>query len=256
MDHAKGAGNAKARLTDPQPGAVRISNNMLEEEHDSVPPATSSAPLKRSRAQMEDDRGEDFNPTQDEGFESDTRDHSDALERRRTVSFHEQAHHRDSRINATAGPSRAPNSGLNATAGPSRTPHFALSPGNDGPSPAKRPRQNPGSSMPPPLSEPQLQDGALPTTDWYRRTKVTAKFNRIQSTQARQPQQRSSWTDEEESALIELITDQVEDDQPISWTGLKTIDNERAETGDGRLTYRSSEDMRFKARNMKMTMLM
>ena len=53
---------------------------------------------------------------------------------------------------------------------------------------------------------------------------------------------------------MELIENHCDDG--ISYASLKAIDNELIPTGEARLTKRSAEDLRFKSRNMKTTMLL
>jgi hypothetical protein len=78
--------------------------------------------------------------------------------------------------------------------------------------------------------------------------KHQAKVNRVTASQNKQAKPRIPWSDEEENALSELIQT-----FGVSWSELKSHDVARGD--DQQLARRSAEDMRFKARNMKLTMM-
>lgn len=200
----------KPRWTDPQPGAVRIS--AIDED------AGPSQRGKRTHAEME----EGFDPTQDEGFQTDTRDIAAADQRRREVSF--------------ARPKVDYITGLE------------VPDDSHEPSPSKRQRLNPGSSIP--YSRPfDENEGDLEAGEMYRRAKDVAKFDRVAASQSKPSRARQPWTDAEESALLTLI--EQHGTEGVSYSALKAIDRE----GDNVLARRSAEDLRFKARNMKLTLL-
>ncbi|KAF7194806.1 hypothetical protein HII31_03827 [Pseudocercospora fuligena] len=228
---------AKARLTDRQEGAVLIDPNMdvFDETQPDARPPPSARPNKRKRTQATVEE-EVPNPSQDEGFEEDTRDHSNADALRRETSFGQAPRYPSiGAESAAAGPSNYP---------PSSAPTQ--------PSPAKRQRKNPGSAIPPRPQAFDPEDPAPPPSTAYQQWKVDALTNR---TMAPKPtQQRQPWDPSEESALMELIENHCDDG--ISYASLKAIDNELIPTGEARLTKRSAEDLRFKSRNMKTTMLL
>lgn len=202
----------KARWTDPQPGAVRIS--AIDDDPSSQRPTSMRG--KRTHADMEDD----FDPTQDEGFQTDTRDITGADQRRREVSF--------------AQTTVDPVTGL-------RTQES---------SPSKRQRLNPGSSIPQQTQTLDENDADLHPDELYRRAKNTAKFDRVAASQMKPSRVRQPWSDAEESALLALI--EQHGAEGVSYAALKACDHD---TGGDKLQRRSAEDIRFKARNMKLTLL-
>ena len=230
------AKKAKARLMDRQANAVRIGSDMFEETQ---PEATTTA-AKRTHAEMEEQGTDEFNPTQDDGFENDVRDHSNAAQRRAEVAALQPRPQRAPQRFETIEPRSTP------VAGPSTAAR---------PSPAKRPRKNPGSAIPPPRARPD-PDAEVPVNQIYKEAKEDARYNRVTSSQARPPQIRQPWSDEEESALIDLIVDHVDPEDSISYSKLKAVDNELQTTDEAKLTMRTAEDIRFKARNMKLTLLL
>jgi hypothetical protein len=234
------AHRVRPRLTDPQPGARRVTNiDEDEQEEDAAQPGQSSRPRKgasqkgrllsnangKRRAQeMEED--DDFvpDPTQDEGFQDDTRDLAAADQRRREMSFGDAA--------ALPLTNTAP-------------------PGSTSQSPSKRQRKNPGSSMPAPVRVPYAEEGRIPQGS-YQAAKIAAKLNRVMASENKESKPRTPWDDTEENALVDLIVDNGQDG--VSWSKLKSLDAGRGE-GEELLWRRSAEDMRFKARNMKLTMI-
>ncbi|KAF2863810.1 hypothetical protein K470DRAFT_254698 [Piedraia hortae CBS 480.64] len=68
--------------------------------------------------------------------------------------------------------------------------------------------------------------------------------------QPRTQQIRTPWTPEEEATLLSLIGQKK--DQPLSYAQLKRYDN----ANGAALSLRTPEDIRFKARNMKLTLLL
>lgn len=205
----------RPRWTDPQSGAVRIS--AIDEDVQQGEQA-SSMRVKRSQAEMNDD----FDPTQDEGFQTDTRDIAEADRRRREITA----------AQATVDPT----TGLEVQ--------------DEMPSPSKRQRLNPGSSIPPLTQQYAEDDGDLNPGEIFRRAKDVAKFNRVAASQAKISRVRQPWTITEESALIALVSEH--GTEGVSYSALKAIDRD---SGDAKLDRRSAEDLRFKARNMKLTLL-
>ncbi|KXS94813.1 hypothetical protein AC578_6436 [Pseudocercospora eumusae] len=224
---------AKARLTDRQEGAVLIDPHMdvLDETQPDARPAPSARPNKRKRVQ-ETPEDEVPNPSQDEGFEEDTREHSNADALRRETSFGRAPRHVS--IGAES-----------ATAGPS---NYLPSSAPTQPSPPKRQRKNPGSAIPPPPRPLDPEGPAPPPSTAYQQWKVDALMNRAMA--PKPTQQRQPWDPSEERALVELIENYCDDG--ISYASLKAIDN----SAEKRLTHRSAEDLRFKSRNMKTTILL
>jgi hypothetical protein len=110
------------------------------------------------------------------------------------------------------------------------------------------PRRNPGSSFPIPNDPaPGVEEDAATK---YARSNILAKQNR--AAMPKKVQVRRPWTTEEENALIELIQNHCADG--ISWSALKNLDVGRGD--EALLSARSAEDMRFKARNMRVTMML
>lgn len=205
----------RPRWTDPQAGAVRIS--AIDDEGQS-----SQQPRgKRTHADMEDD----FEPTQDEGFQTDMRDHAGADQRRREVAFSSQV-----RLDPVTG--------------------IEMDEDEHVPSPSKRQRLNPGSQIPPPTQPFDEDDENLDPGEMYRRAKTIAKFDRVAASQNKPTRVRQPWTNEEENALLSLV--EQHGAEGVSYSALKALDRD---SGDERLHRRSAEDLRFKARNMKLTLL-
>lgn len=241
---------AKRSLLDPQPDAERL-------HFESQDPATQverrQAAIrgqKRSAAVMEegvehlvDNDGDDdvhdptFSPTQDGGFEQDHRDMSAADARRLQLGESSSA----------PGPPYSSSDGPYPGAPPTyatQAPDYDLN---------KRPRKNPGTSIPAPPPPPA--EGYEHPASTFHRSRAIAARNRAAHRAA--PRERQAWSPDEENALVELIVDEGSAGGPtdaLSWTVLKDLDN-RSPMG-ARLQNRSAEDMRFKARNMKVTMLL
>ena len=243
--------NAKGKqrsFIDRQEGAQRVSF-----DDDSQPfsldvglssaafPARSSAPgpyhigtprgSKRPYRQVEPDY-DDFDPTQDEGFQTDTRDTTAADARRLAAPRPQPSLHRPAPAANTVD-YEYPGS-VHAT-----------------PSTSKRPRLNPGSTLPDPLPDLDPDAGLMPREQFYQRAKALAKHGRLVASSQKPPQTRVPWSEEEESALIDLVVRFGGDG--VSYAALKKRDAE----SEGRVLWRrSGEDMRFKARNMKQTFIL
>lgn len=234
------------RLIDAQPNAQRVNfddDEELQSQRANPQPSArpssqfrrpdSSVRSKRSAAEMEDDDDDVPDPTQDEGFQTAAQNKAGAAQRRREVSF---AH--IDRLSASAEP-------VDDAPGPSSRQSTT-----QGPSPAKRQRKNPGSTIPPPLPAEETQPDEE-RLSLYQRAKVVAKRDRVTARMAKPPQVRRPWTDEEEAHLIDLI--EQHGDDGISYALIKEFDDSDA---DPKLKARSAEDIRFKARNMKATLLL
>lgn len=189
------------------------------------------SPGKRAR----DDEGfQDIGEvSEDEGFEADTRATANADERRKQLP---------------AGTGKKPRFGTTVDAAPAQLRRALPS---TTPSPQRTQRKNPGSSMPAPVPlDPEGADREPPST-FYQRAKVDAKLATL-STQGPSNglQSRTPWTPEEESALLELICEHGEGG--VKYAYIKKQD----ESNGNRLWNRNPEQLRFKARNMKKTMLL
>ena len=182
-----------------------------------------------------DEEPEEFEPTQDGGFEVDDRDPAAADQRRRQIA---------AGMPPTVRFSSAP------TAGPASSMPPPASMGT--PSPSKRRRKNPGSSIPspaPPFDPEQYAE--VPREDRFTHAKIAARHGTVTANSKKPAQVRTPWSAEEENALIDLIEEEGADG--ISYSKLKSYDAMRPD--GARLANRSAEDMRFKARNMKETFL-
>jgi hypothetical protein len=193
-----------------------------------------SSGVKRTHAEMDDGPAE-FDPTQDEGFQTDTRDTTRADARRRALAAY------------PTGRRPAPRSSIVDY----ETPGSATSsPARSGRAP-KRQRKNPGSAYP---EIPRPDGPDAPPLDAnrpdYEHAKIMAKLSRVEASQRKPPQARRPWQPEEENALIQLIQNHA--GEGVSYSALKRQDDREG----GVLRHRTAEDMRFKARNMKLTFLL
>ncbi|KAK3679121.1 hypothetical protein LTR37_021423 [Vermiconidia calcicola] len=248
---AKGKGRS---FVDRQEGAQRVEFDDNHLTQDLAPPAFRY-PASSSREQgpyfpdsqrnaakrpydAVDEEPEEFEPTQDQGFEVDTRDTTAADQRRREAP--------------------EPTQRL-------RQPRFSAAPENDfvrpflrtahasaSPSPSKRQRRNPGSTIPdpPPPFDPD-QYTEIPRDQRMYLAKVAARHHTIRATQTKPAKARQPWSIQEENALHKLIEE--EGEEGISYAKLKKYDDHRPE--GPALEKRNAEDLRFKARNMKQTYL-
>ncbi|KAK0316346.1 hypothetical protein LTR01_000093 [Friedmanniomyces endolithicus] len=206
------------------PGRSSASSHMM----------SSSAPAKRPFARM-DDEPEEFEPTQDTGFQLDTRDTTAADARRRLAP----------RPIAQMRPRTLPASSHSLTAD-----YNAPAPTSASAGLAKKQRKNPGSTIPPPLPNADPEGANIPREHFYPSVKVLARQSRIGGTQGQRQQVRTPWTEDEEYALLQLIEEHCANG--IRYADLKTL-----EAAEGNvLGRRSAEDMRFKARNMKLNILL
>ena len=242
------AQSKKRTFTDRQANAQRISFEDSQpsqappgEGSEFYVPGRSSAPgpyhvtsarqaIKRPFATVEDaddDENEDFEPTQDSGFETDPRDPAAADERRRLAPVAK------ARTVEPSGPGLV---------------NYAY-PGSAEGSPAKRQRKNPGASIPS-LQPVDPEHYEPPRSSSYAEASILAKRARVMHP-VKGTQSRTAWTLEESERLSELIVEHGH--SGISWALLKKIDE-----ADGDLAvlgHRSAEDLRFRARNMKMQYL-
>lgn len=233
---SSGRKGKKRSFLDPQEGAQREHWQSQGASQFSMPtynPEDTLASQLAKHARDETNEQDAFDPTQDEGFQNDMRDQTGAALRRALAPG--------------GGPGRAPVASMGGTPGMDESDLM--------PSPAKRQRKNPGSTVPAmiPFDPEDPMADPNPASSLYERAKVQAKQKRAIAQSQKPPQVRRPWSEEEEAALIELI--ETLGGEGISWSSLKTADNSRHED-ERRLPARSSEDMRFKARNMKLTFLL
>lgn len=248
---AKGKGRS---LIDRQEGAHRVEFEDSQQTQYEAPgefryPTSSAAPQgpyyqsprAAKRPHENDPEDEDFDPTQDEGFQVDTRDTAAADQRRLAAP------------QATAAPRFSTAGPASATASPSRGNNLFITGRTPTPSPSKRSRRNPGSSIPAPPApfDPDDEEAEIPREQRMERAKIAARHGTIMATQTKPQQIRKPWSNDEEMALIDLIENECDDG--ISYSKLKTLDASRHEGAE--LGKRSAEDFRFKARNMKETFL-
>ncbi|KAH9825522.1 SANT SWI3, ADA2, N-CoR and TFIIIB'' DNA-binding domains [Teratosphaeria destructans] len=234
------ASKGKQRLIDRQPTAQRVPFDSQEDGSQFQLPQSSTHaratqnPHKRPYVE-DDDEPEAFEPTQDQGFQVDQRDTAAADARRRAAeASHASTHHRPQRSGTVDYDIPASSAKSPTRNRQSQTP--------------KRQRKNPGSTFPD-IPRPTANDPVEASNYDYQRAKDLAKLNRMTASQGRPPQVRTPWTAEEEDALIDLIVQH--GDGGISYSALK-----KQADASGVLERRRPEDMRFKARNMKVTYLL
>jgi len=217
----------------PLPGEAGPASSMPARSSASGPYHVGNARGNKRPYDEVDDDVDDFDPTQDEGFQTDMRDTSAADARRRSAP----------RPNARRPPQMANRSG---------TVEYEL-PGSQNTSPAKRQRKNPGSTLPGNLDPLDPEAGPIPPEQHYQRAKIAAKQGRIIASSQKPQQVRTPWSDEEENAMVDLI--RRHGGEGVSYAALKKWDAEE-NGGQGVLWRRSAEDVRFKARNMKQTFIL
>ena len=238
------AEKGKKSFLDRQEGAVRVrwteTQGQEQPETAMYIPASSNvgpyhvsgssgAGTKRGHAQMDD--VDDFDPTQDGGFQTMAPDTTAADERRRKAPRTSTHHAQFTQVPQNS--AEAANFGFPSSSNP-----------NVG-------RKNPGSYIPDAIST-APNDPSLPKSSFYANAKLVARQHSVMASQAKPPQVRTPWSGEEENALIALIEEYGNDG--ISYAVLKKVDTDKLEEAE--LSRRGPEDMRFKARNMKVTMLM
>jgi hypothetical protein len=275
-------GAKKRSLLDRQEGAQLINFTQTQDEFSQQDDGgnsgaqavllSSSHGEKRRVQDLEDDEEGAFDPTQDKGFEdkgyvAEAREIAAANKRRRLNAPESSAsgppyssysntgdaiappespepiHHNPESVPIT---SIYPPPASAAAATPiyaSDQLHEALL------AASQLPRKNPGSSFPT-ISESLETLAEDPSSTQYSRGIIIAKQNR--AALPKKVQVRRPWTSDEENALIELITTHCS--EGISWSALKSLDTQRGDTAQ--LSTRSAEDMRFKARNMRVTMML
>jgi hypothetical protein len=247
----KGKANAKS-FNDRQSGAQRVGWDESQ-AHSGIVAYESSVLGKRSR-DAEEEQTNHWEPTQDGGPQDEEED--PAFETRYTDN-----------AAADARRSTAPSSVQHARPFLNQPPYFNTEPGS--PDMQQRPakRRNPGSSAPHPgdymtsTQHPMSQDPNAdpnqppPSTaqaQEYHQAAWTARQYRIlnHSTPARE---RRVWTDLETEALMTYINEWPEEDN-LHYAAMKRKDT--TEEGLHALNGRTAEDIRFRARNMKVNFLL
>lgn len=243
---ARAKGKGRSWLDD-QPGATRVSfdNSQSQTMEYDAPgyqqQASQSGPYyqspsrttnKRPHPQL-DNEDQDFDPTQDQGFETDMRDTAAADQRRKELP-----------------PARAPQPRFSSidsgVPGPSGSPAASQ---------YKRARKNPGSSMPPaqrPFDPDDDRELTLSGGSLMDQARRNARNFSVMAVSRKPTQVRTPWSGAEEEALIDYIAQEGGENNSIPYSTIKTLDKEKPEP---LLPRRSAEDMRFKARNMKECML-
>lgn len=238
----------KGRWIDDQPGAHKVSfddsqsQTMQYEAPGYQQQQTSQAGpyyqspqrnlAKRAHVQIEAEE-DDFDPTQDQGFETDMRDTAAADQRRRELP-----------------PARAPQPRFSSIGSGVPVPS-----GSPAPSPYKRARKNPGSSIPPaarPFDPDDDREVSLSGGSLMDQARRNARNVSVMAVSRKPTQVRTPWSGEEEDALIEYIVQEGGENNNIPYATIKSMDTRKPEP---LLARRSAEDMRFKARNMKECLL-
>lgn len=253
----RGRGKGKAKFNDRQSGAQRVEWDESQAQAGFVQPQPQSSVLgKRGRADEEIYQVPNWEPTQDGGpqddeeddqaFETKAGDLAAANARRLAAPasvpqarpFLSQAPYFGSEHNSPSMQQRAPkrrNPGSSA-------PHPAEYPGSAQHNPMDQdPNADPNQ---PPPSTSQAQD--------YNQAAWTARQYRIlnHSTPARE---RRVWTDLETEALMTYINEWPEEDN-LHYAAMKRKDT--TDEGLHALNGRTAEDIRFRARNMKVNFLL
>lgn len=214
-------------LLDPQPGATRVE---WQEDEDSqkVPVRQRGGfrlprhlqPTSQATTQQKRPREDDIDdPSEDEGFQNDTRNMAPPV--RNAAPPRQLVQH-------------------------PRSPLMQRSP-SASQSPPKRQRRNPGQAID--LYEPPSRHGSEQAPGGYDYPLVSqlAKIKSQRMAQRRAPRERKAWTPAETNQLIHLIGE-----TGCSWSRLKQMDEA---TPENILWHRKPEDLRFKARNMKVDFL-
>lgn len=194
-----------------------------------------SSPAKRSRVHEED-----WEPTQDGGpddepaFETKASDDAAADERRRQApSAHQSA------------PSEL------------RQPYYTRPASEDdaqGFQQSSPQRRNPGAAIPGP-ADPPSTTSEYPYSQQYEQAARLAKQQRVRH-HAPVARSRHAWSPEETNALMKYIQEWPEEDS-LHYASIKRMDS----SADGYKAFnspteRTAEDIRFRARNMKVNMLL
>lgn len=248
----RGKGKGKA-FNDRQSGAERVE---FESQAGAGFPQPQSSVLGKRSREAEEDQLNHWEPTQDGGPQDDDED--------------DQAFETKASDSAAADARRlaAPASVQQARPFLNQAPYFGIAP--DSPSMQQRTpkRRNPGASAPHPSDypssaqhntmgqDPDADPNQPPTSTAqaqdYNQAAWTARQYRIlnHSTPARE---RRVWTDLETEALMTYINEWPEEDN-LHYAAMKRKDS--TDEGLHALDGRTAEDIRFRARNMKVNFLL
>jgi hypothetical protein len=252
----KGKANATKSFNDRQSGAQRVEWEESQAQADLVP--YESSVLGKHSRDADDEQMNHWEPTQDVGPQHE--DEEDA-------AFETKASD-----NAAADARRlaAPTSFPQARPFLAQAPYFGTAPPPGSPGTPQRPtkRRNPGSSAPHPTDYPGFaqhqMDGQDPNVDStqappstsraqeYHQAAWTARQYRILNP-SQPARERRAWTDIETEALMTYINEWPEEDN-LRYAVLKSKDT--TDEGLHALQTRTAEDIRFRARNMKVNFLL
>ena len=232
----------KPRLIDRQPGAVRLTFDSQGSTEGGPFNVRGDVTEPVELGDEEEDQDEIEDPSQDVGFQKDTRPVVVAA-RRNTIA----PNHRPVAEPVTTAP----------------RPRKRARPSSEAQGPRKRPM--PRERVPEPDHDDEEEDGMRRVLERHNRNNTDnndppptqlenykeAKSNAIfrNSTQSKKVQSRKAWTDQETEALMNLI-----EEHGTSWTLLKSIDAHE-ETGKNILRHRDQVALKDKARNMKLDFL-
>lgn len=218
----------RRRFIDQQNGAHRVRFDDTQgsmHQQTEVPTSSrlyniqSSASTGRKRQRQDDE--ESFEPSQDEGFQTDQRVHD--------------------------APHRAPQARMTSDTKRNVLPRTSYARDvADSPAP-RRERQNPGRSIEA-IPPPTMDENGIPNPtsyESYKRANQMAKMN--SQSAAGPPRQRTRFSAEEEQTVLDLIGE-----FGPQFSKMKAFDRDQ---GGNVLEARTAEDIRFKARNMKMDYL-
>ncbi|KAI5197382.1 hypothetical protein E4T39_07360 [Aureobasidium subglaciale] len=214
----------KRRFIDPQPNGERIIDDILSPQSQSQSgfrQPDSQGQVSGTQDLVDPDlmRDDVDSPSEDEGFQQDERVISNARSRSRV----------------STAPARAPTQEEATQPERRRRVH-------EGESTNPRPRTNPGQLVQP------FQSTDDPEANSVRIASHKTRLEVQRATTAKPQRARNPWTDAEIGALLRYIRD-----YGISWASIKRIDE--GLDGKNALEARTAEDMRFKAREIKVKFL-
>ena len=251
----RGRGKGKAKFNDRQSGAERVEWDESQARAGFVQPQPQSSVLgKRGRVEEEVYQLPNWEPTQDVGPQDDDEDDQ---------AFETKAHDPAA---ANARRLAAPASVPHARPFLSQAPYFGGEPNSPSMQQRAAKRRNPGSSAPHPADYPGSaqhmgQDAnadpnhAPPSTSQaqdYNQAAWTARQYRILN-HSQPARERRVWTDLETEALMTYINEWPEEDN-LHYAAMKRKDT--TDEGLHALNGRTAEDIRFRARNMKVNFLL
>jgi hypothetical protein len=248
----KGKGRGKAKnFNERQAGAQRVSWDGSQ-DHSGPPlvPYMTGPERNQNGKRTRDGEDDNFEVTQDRGLQEDD---DDAFQ---THSVDDAA--------ADARRLQAPNAMRSAR--PSLSQPLHLRTEYDGQQPAPK-RRNPGSSFPTaadypssinqpspqrPHPNPHIAPASTALAQEYQKAAWTARQIRTMS-QPKPARERRAWSDMETEALMTYINEWPEEDN-LHYAAMKRKDE--TDGGHQALQGRTAEDIRFRARNMKVNFLL